>query len=324
MIALTMGDPNGVGPEIILKALQKVRSSVVVVGSRKVFEFYARKLAIDFPFSRVTDGHIDLDRVSPDELILLDIGLDDLEIKPGRLSPDAGRLALACLEKAVDLALSKKISAVVTAPVSKEAVIRAGIEFTGHTEYLARRSGMREVYMLLFWRKFSVVHATTHIPLSKVSRSLSISKIVKSGTLAIEFLQKLGMTPKVGIACLNPHCGEGGEIGVEEQKFIFPAFDELRKRFPRVVIGCFPADTVYNQALSGKLNLVVAMYHDQGHIPMKLLAFSEAVNVTLGLPFVRTSVDHGTAFDIAGKGIADPSNLVEAAKLAIRISKEEV
>lgn len=324
MIALTMGDPNGVGPEIILKALKKIQGGVVVVGSREVFEFYARKLAIDFPFLRVTDGCTDLDRVSPDELILLDVGLGGLEIKPGKLSPDAGRLALTCLEKAVDLALSGKISAVVTAPVSKEAVIRTGVEFTGHTEYLAKKSGVREVYMMLFWRKFSVVHVTTHIPLSEVSRRLSIPKIVRSGTLAIEFLQELGMTPKVGIACLNPHCGEGGEIGVEEQKLIFPAFDELKKRFPGVVVGCFPADTVYNRVLNGELNLVVAMYHDQGHIPMKLLAFSEAVNVTLGLPFVRTSVDHGTAFDIAGKGIADPSNLVEAVRLAVRISKEEV
>jgi len=326
MIAVTMGDPNGIGPEIILKvmALKDISTDVLVIGSRRVFEFYSQVLNIDLPFSSIIANLSELPKKPWKEPVLLDIGLSDSEVEPGKLSASAGRTALKCLEVAVELALSGKISALVTAPVSKEAIIRSGAEFTGHTEYLAQKSGVDEVYMLLFWEKFSVVHVTTHIPFSKVSESITISRIVRSGTLAIEFLKKLGIEPKLGISCLNPHCGEGGEIGTEEQNTIFPAFKELKKNFPDATAGCFPADTIYKRCLQGELNLVVAMYHDQGHIPLKLLAFSKTVNVTLGLPFVRTSVDHGTAFDIAGKGFADPSNLVEAIKLAKRVLKEEV
>ncbi len=228
------------------------------------------------------------------------------------------------IEQAVQAVRKGEIDAVVTAPISKEHLQLAGYRYPGHTEFLAALSQVREVRMMMAGPKLRVVLATIHEPLNKVSSLLTIGLILKTIEMTDRSLRQwFGIRrPRITVAALNPHAGESGIFGNEERKIILPAVFRARKKGIDVS-GPYAADTVFYRALRGEFDAVVAMYHDQGLIPLKLLYFEEAVNITLGLPFIRTSVDHGTAFDIAGKGIADPSNMIAAIKMAVQLVKKE-
>ncbi|PIP68541.1 MAG: 4-hydroxythreonine-4-phosphate dehydrogenase PdxA [Candidatus Omnitrophica bacterium CG_4_9_14_0_2_um_filter_42_8] len=224
------------------------------------------------------------------------------------------------VKKAAEILKNRKARALVTAPVNKEAINRSGIPFEGHTEYLAEASNTKKFAMMLCGGALKVTTVTRHVPLKKVSGMITQAKIIDAVKLTDFALKKyFGIKkPKIGICALNPHCGEGGKIGGEEQAIIIPAVKKIRRLVPEVQ-GPISGDIIFYMAIKGKLDAVISMYHDQGLGPLKMLAFEKGVNVTLGLPFIRTSPDHGTAYDIAGTGIADPSSMKEAIKLAVRM-----
>jgi 4-hydroxythreonine-4-phosphate dehydrogenase len=241
-------------------------------------------------------------------------------IRPGELSAEAGRAAHDCIVRAVRDAMDGKVAAVATAPINKEAFALAGLRWRGHTELLQDLTGATRVAMMFYSEPLRVVLATVHVPLKDVPVALTASRLRDAIELAAEGLPRFGVeSPRLALAGLNPHAGEHGVIGMEEQETLEPVAAECRARGIDIT-GPLPADTVFVRAVRGEFDAVVACYHDQGLVPVKLLAFGRAVNVTLGLPIVRTSVDHGTAFDIAGKGVADPGSMVEAVLLAARLA----
>ena len=242
------------------------------------------------------------------------------EFQRGKVTAASGEAAFQCVKKAVELVIQGEIGAITTAPLHKEALHLAGHNYPGHTEILAGLSGTRDYAMLLYDRKLSVIHVSTHISLLDAVTSLRRERIEKVIELADGIMTKLcGHTPKIAVAGLNPHAGENGLFGNEELREIIPAVRNMKAKGINAE-GPVPPDTVFLQALNGKYDVVVAMYHDQGHIPLKLLGFSTGVNITAGLPFIRTSVDHGTAFDIAWKGIANEASMKEAIKLATKLA----
>jgi 4-hydroxythreonine-4-phosphate dehydrogenase len=282
-IALTVGDPAGIGPEIVEKALSHPRVRAVcepvVYGPRDLSAF-----------------------------------------RSGELSPEAGRAAYDAIVEAVRDALSGKVAAVATAPVSKEAFALAGLPWRGHTDLLAHLTGSRDYAMMFYSQPLRVVLATVHVPLSEVPGLITESSMARLFRLAAAELPRFGFpTPRLAVAALDPHAGEHGVIGREDDQAIRPAVAAARAEGIDVE-GPFPADTLFVQAARGRYDAVIACYHDQGLIPVKLLAFGRSVNVTLGLPIIRTSVDHGTAFDIAGQGIAEAGSMVEAIVLAASVS----
>jgi 4-hydroxythreonine-4-phosphate dehydrogenase len=247
---------------------------------------------------------------------VLQVGLVDQTVPFGQLSANSGECAYQCIIKAIDLAMEGAVDAVVTAPINKESLQLAGHIYPGHTEILAERTETEETVMMLAAGSMRVLHVTTHIPLSQVSGAISTDRIVRVLELGDDALKKMGIKkPLFAVAGLNPHAGEGSIFGDEEELIIAPAVELAIDRGIRVE-GPIPPDVVFLKMHRGKYDAIIAMYHDQGHIPLKLLAFESGVNVSLGLPIIRTSVDHGTAFDIAGKGLADPGSLVEALRLA--------
>ena len=240
---------------------------------------------------------------------------------PGRVSASAGRAAYEAIEQAVVDAAARRIDAIATAPINKEAFAAAGLEWRGHTELLAHLTGARRIAMMFHAEALRVVLATVHIPLSEVPRMLTRERMEEVIGLSADELPRFGLPqPRLAVCGLNPHAGEHGVIGTEEMHVLEPAIAACRARGIRVD-GPFPADTIFLRATRGEFDAVIACYHDQGLIPVKMAAFGRAVNVTLGLPIVRTSVDHGTAFDIAGKNVADPSSLIEAVKLAVALAQ---
>jgi 4-phospho-D-threonate 3-dehydrogenase / 4-phospho-D-erythronate 3-dehydrogenase len=330
LLAITLGDPAGIGPEIVLKALAQpalfATCRPLVVGDRRVL-----RRAVTF-----------LDRPPPDfELIdrpqqgrylsgsvpLLDLAnADPAEIPIGQLSAQAGAAAVAYVERACDLAMEGAVDAIVTAPLNKAAMHLAGHQHAGHTELLQARSGACKVSMLLVSDKLRVVHVSTHVALHEAIRRITVERVGEVIQLAWQACRALGIAaPRIAVAGLNPHAGEGGLFGDEESEAIVPAIRAARAQ-GYTVSDPQPPDTVFLQAVRGRWDIVVAMYHDQGHIPMKLLAFDSGVNVSLGLPIIRTSVDHGTAFDIAGQGVASERSLLAAIDVALQMvsaSKEE-
>jgi 4-phospho-D-threonate 3-dehydrogenase / 4-phospho-D-erythronate 3-dehydrogenase len=282
-VAITMGDPAGIGPEIAERAADDPRVQAacepVLYGPPNLAAF-----------------------------------------TPGLLSPEAGRAAYDCLVRAVADARDGVVQAVATAPINKLAFAKAGLPWKGHTDLLAHLCGVQQVRMLFYARELNVVLATVHVPLAEVPRLLTRELVRDTITIAAAAMPRFGVDdPRLAVAGLNPHAGEDGLLGAEEQYVIAPAIDEARATGIRVA-GPISADTVFTRAARGEFDVVVACYHDQGLIPVKLLAFGRAVNVTIGLPIVRTSVDHGTAFDIAGKGKADPASMIEAVLLAARLA----
>ena len=285
-IGVTVGDPAGIGPEI------------------------ARKAAADEALSSACEMVL----YGPSEEC--EVG----RFARGRVSAEAGRAAYDAIVSATTDALAGRIDAVATAPVNKEAFAAAGLPWRGHTDLLAHLTEAPRVAMMFYAESLRVILATVHIALSEVPRALTREVVEGTIDLAWRELPRFGIvSPRLALAGLNPHAGEHGVIGREDDEVLAPAVAALRSRGVSVD-GPFPADTVFVRAMRGEFDAVVACYHDQGLIPIKLVAFGKAVNVTLGLPIVRTSVDHGTAFDIAGKGIADPSSMIEAIKLASRLA----
>lgn len=327
IIAVTMGDPAGIGPEIIIKALSMAEINrlcrPVVIGDAAVMK-NAMKVAKVSPLvlneiKRIENGNFQAGIVNI-------LNMDNVEIsklKLGKISAEAGRAAIKYVERATDLALEGKVHAIATAPINKEAVHKAGYKFDGHTELLAKRSGATNYAMMFLSDSIRVALVTTHIPLSQVPKELDKKKIVNLIKLVDKELHKLlGKSPKIGVAGLNPHAGEGGIFGAEDEKIIRPAVDEAKKQGIDVK-GPISADAIFYLANIGMFDIVVAMYHDQGLIPLKLLSFNRSVNTTIGLPIIRTSVDHGTGFDIAGKGWANPGSMVQAIKVAAMMSMKK-
>ena len=323
LILITMGDPAGVGPEVILKAL--VLSEVhrvavpVVVGDGEILERTAKTLDLPVRIRRIG---------SPEEAgssagTIEVLSLSDLSggISPGKPSAEGGKAAYDYIVSSTELILKGRADALVTAPVNKEIISLSGHPFSGHTELLAELSGVREFAMMLVGPKLKVCLVTTHIPLSEVPATLTVEEILSKAFLTERALKDLfGIgDPRIALCSLNPHGGEGGRMGKEESEILDPAIREAKRRGLSLE-GPFPPDSLFFWAAQGKWDAVLALYHDQGLIPFKLLHFHEGVNLTLGLPFIRTSPDHGTAYDIAGKGLANPRSMIEAIRLAVRLA----
>ena len=286
-IGITAGDPAGIGPEITAKA----------AGNAEV-----RSICEPVVYGPTTTDESDA-------------------FERGRVTAAAGRAAYEAIVSAVEDARTGRIDAIATAPINKEAFAAAGLPWPGHTELLAHLTGARRVAMMFYADALRVVLATVHVPLRKVSETLTQARLEDTIELSAAELPRFGLpAPKLAVAGLNPHAGEHGLLGAEEDDVMRPAIAACVARGIDVR-GPFPADTLFNRAMKGEFDAVIACYHDQGLIPVKLVAFGRAVNVTLGLPIIRTSVDHGTAFDIAGRGIADPSSLIEAVRLAARLAQ---
>src|SRR5215216_713501 len=313
ILAITMGDPGGIGPEIIAKALGHPgvleQCQPLVIGEGRAMEAALR----------VTDSKL---RLSDIELIDL-ANIDIEQHGRGRVSPEVGKAAYEYLERATELALKDEVGGIVTAPLNKEALSEAGWVGVGHTELLARFAGVPEksVAMMLASNRLRVVHVSTHVSLRRAIELVTTERIVTSARLAGTTARDIvGRDPHLAIAGLNPHAGEHGLFGTEEQEQIEPAIEILRAEGWNVS-GPVSPDTVFLRASNGDFDAVVAMYHDQGHIPSKFAGFDDTVNVTLGLPIVRTSVDHGTAYDIAGTGKANEANLLAAIELAAQMAR---
>jgi len=317
-LAITIGDVNGIGPEIIVKTFQNPeileQCWPLIIGSVEALERYVRHGDLLARSIRVSETEL---FSSPDRVCILEPSASPVpDIAPGELSAEAGKFAFECVELAVRFALAGQVDAIVTCPVSKAAVNMGGYPYAGHTEFLARLCDCADYRMMLVADNLRAVHVTTHLALRDAVEQVTTARVAGTIRLAHQALERLGIDrPRIAVAGLNPHAGEGTLFGTEEEDEIAPAIESARAE-GMDVSGPVPPDTVFVQMANGKFDVVVAMYHDQGHIALKLAAFNRTVNITLGLPIIRTSVGHGTAFDIAGKGIADPSSLTEAVKLA--------
>ena len=323
IIGITMGDTSGIGPEIIAKALT-IKSIYEICRPLVIGDADVMAKAIQVANARLkinsTKNVSEAKYVygTMDVLNLNNIRMDKLKI--GQIDEMAGRAAVEYVEKTTELALKGAVHAIVTAPINKEAVNKAGYRFTGHTELLSELTSTKHVAMMLVAGPLRVIHVTTHMSLRKACDLIKKERILATIKLAYKAMQSMGIEePRIAVAGLNPHAGEGGLFGAEEVNEIRPAVLTARNLGINAV-GPIPPDTVFVRAKSGEFDAVVAMYHDQGHIPAKLLAFPGGVNVTIGLPIIRMSVDHGTAFDIAWKGIANPQSLIEAIKLASKMA----
>jgi len=320
VIGITMGDPAGIGPEVTVKALadpEVTRTArAVVIGDHRAIS-YAIKIS-KLPgltvnsIKKIEDAKFERNRI--DVLDLSNIDFNKLKI--GTLSPMCGKASMEYIEKAITLAQQKKIDAIVTGPINKEAIRKAGFKYQGHTEILAKRTKAKEYGMMFVSEKLWVMLVTTHIALKAVPKAITKARVLAKIKMANEVLSRArGRKPRIGVAGLNPHAGESGIFGKEEIKAIRPAVEEAKK-LGIDVKGPISPDAIFNLANAGVFDIVIAMYHDQGLIPLKLLSFNRSVNVTVGLPIVRTSVDHGTGFDIAGKGWANPGSMIQAIRVA--------
>ncbi len=337
LVAITQGDPAGIGPEIIVAAWSSPElhqwCRPVVVG----YADYLRRAASIRKLQLDVRGVATVEEAQPSPCLIPCLTLGDgpaPDIPPGRIDARAGEAAHWAVLLATELALSGKVQAVVTAPINKEALQKAGHHYPGHTELLAELCRTREFAMLLYLAPgaplknpvgLSVIHVTLHMALRKVFQSLTVDEIHSKIKLVDHFVSLLKEgKPRIGVCALNPHAGEGGLFGSEEATVIAPAVRRAQSEGINAD-GPLPADSVMVHARDGRFDAVVAMYHDQGHIALKLLGMKRAVNVTVGLPIIRTSVAHGTAFDIAWKGIADPGSLLEAVRVAsLLATKREV
>ncbi len=316
-IAVSMGDPAGVGPEIVLKAFREgtVAEGLVVVGDRDVLDACNDALGLGVTV-RTASGPAD---ARPGCVNVVDVGaIRRADFTPGEVSRACGAAARRYVEAGVGLALERSVDALVTLPVNKEAVRLSDPGFSGHTGFIAALCGAHGAVMMLYSPKLVVSHVSTHVSLRDAIGAVRPERIGEVIDLTVAFLVRLGGRARLAVAGLNPHAGEAGAFGWEEQQLIEPAIRAARAR-GLDVLGPVPPDTVFVRASRGEFDAVACMYHDQGHIPMKLLDFEGAVNVTLGLPIVRTSVDHGTAFDIAWKGAASTKSYVAAVALARRL-----
>lgn len=330
-IVITMGDSAGVGPEIIVKALSLPDTykicQPIVVGDAKV-------LASVLQFSKgvCPKGELKLNpikdirkaRFNYGVIDLFDLGNIDIDkLKPGKVDPMCGKATFEYIKKGVEIVQSGKAKGMVTAPLCKKSMEDAGFSYPGHTELLAELTGTKDFAMMLVGGNLRVVLVTRHLPLKEVASSLSKQKILLAIRLGVDAMKALGIdSPKVGVCALNPHAGEWGVLGKEEIETIIPAIEEARKE-EIAINGPLPSDKGFYDTAGGRYDLAIAMYHDQGQVPVKLLSYTKSVNVTLGLPFVRTSPCHGTGFDIAGQNKANPQSFIEAIKLATKLLEKK-
>lgn len=310
-IAITMGDPAGVGPEIAVKAVAEMdaadRAATRIFGNRATLERAAQALGIS----------LDL------EGLVVDLPVEGGPLPWGKLDAAAGDAAFRFIEAAVRAAERGEIGCIVTAPINKEALNAAGHHYDGHTGMLTALTGAKSAFMLLASDRLKVIHVSTHVSLKEAIDRARPERILATIEAGDDHLRRIGIeNPRIAVAGINPHCGENGLFGTEDDDSVAPAVAAARQKGIDVV-GPISADTVYHRAYNGAFDLVVAQYHDQGHIPIKLVAFDTAVNVSVGLPIDRTSVDHGTAFDIAGKGPARADSLIAALKMAAQMAAAE-
>ena len=324
-LAITMGDPAGIGPEIIAKAAQQLKTtalskgiSLIVIGSEVAL--------------RKAQNNLGITPATPADPYyqMVDVGPVELPIVIGQVSPAGGEWAYRAVKRAAEMVQGGEADAIVTAPLSKEALHMAGHHFEGHTELLAHLTGQRDAVMMLAHGPMRVSHVTTHCAISEVPKRITPTRLRRVIDVTFEALDCLGLEkPRLAVAGLNPHCGEGGILGMEDIEIITPIIKEYAERGFDIT-GPVPGDTVFIKLRAEQFDAVIAMFHDQGHIPVKLLGFNvdpatgkwyaiSGVNITLGLPILRTSVDHGTAFDIAGKGIANADSLIDAMEYAIKL-----
>jgi len=320
-IGISIGDVNGIGLEVIIKSLAELQildyCTPIVYGHTKVASYHRKALGMsDFAFNVISSA----DAANPKKVNMINCWEEDVKIDLGVANEIGGKYALISLEKATDDLVSGAIDALVTAPINKHNIQSETFKFPGHTEYLQERSGSSDVLMFLLSEDIRVGVVTGHIPLTSVAQSITKEKIVKKLVMMNESLKKDFWIekPKIAVLGLNPHAGDNGLLGSEEEQIIMPAIQEA---FDKGVIcfGPYPADGFFGKGSFRQFDAVLAMYHDQGLIPFKTLAFSTGVNYTAGLKFVRTSPDHGTGYDIAGKNVADPSSFIEAIFSAIHI-----
>lgn len=305
---ITLGDPAGVGPEILVKSfsyLSQIKSKFIIFGDKGFLERLAREFKTKVP------QNIEI------------LSLSEIEVSPGKPSRETHLASIKYLEEAIAWAKKGEILGLITLPINKEAFEVSGLPYRGHTEMLASKFSVSSYAMCFYGKRLKISLVTTHIPLNKVVENLMPERIKEVARLSYEFVKKLKKKGEIKLALcgLNPHAGEGGLLGEEDEKVIKPAVLMAQKEgIP--LFGPYPADSLFYWALKGKFDFVIALYHDQGLIPFKMLHFRDGVNLTLGLPIVRTSPVHGTAYDIAGMGIADPGSFLSAVRLTLNLSKE--
>lgn len=325
LIGITMGDPAGIGPEIIVKALREKElyeiCRPVVIGDQGVLSAVVSAHSPDFSLNCVSvDTGVDSE---PGRISMIEVsGLKEEDMIPGRPTVDGGKAMVRYILKAADMTLTGQLDAMVTCPINKALMQQAGYAYEGHTQLIAERAGAKDFVMMLAGQRLRVALVTIHCALREVPSMLTEEGVYRTIHITARALrEEFGLhDATLAVAALNPHGGESGLFGVEERQVIEPAVKRARREGVHVE-GPFPPDTLFFKAASGRFEAVIAMYHDQGLIPLKLLHFSDAVNVTLGLPIIRTSVDHGTAYDIAGKGKADPSSLKAAVRMAATMAE---
>ena len=326
VVGITMGDATGVGPEVIVKTLARrsltAQCRPLVIGDTKRLELANRIVNGDVKVRSIATAS--QARYEPGTIDCIDLGLIPEDLPFGQISPIAGDAAFRYIERAAALAQAGEIDAICTAPLNKEALHAGGHKYPGHTEMLAHLTGVEEVSMMLVAPKLRVIHVTTHIGIIDAIRKIEPGLVQRTIERGHATLVKAGIArPRIGVCGINPHAGENGLFGYgEEEEKIIPAVKLLQARGLDVT-GPLPADTLFFRAGRGDFDLVVAMYHDQGHGPVKVLGLEAGVNVTVGLDVIRTSVDHGTAFDIAGKGVVDDGSMVEAMRQAIELATRQ-
>lgn len=332
VLAITMGDPAGIGPEIAAKVFAGGAAHELIrpllIGVPAIMEQAVKVAGVDLRVRTVKE--VSGAQFRPGVIDVYDIGGAFDQVRYGEISVQAGDLAFRAVKTAIELAMAGKVDGTVTGPIHKESINLAGYHFSGHTEIYAQYTNTPKYAMLLAEDKFRVIHVTTHVPLRKACDLIKKERVLEVIQLLNEGLKKLKIAnPRIGVAGLNPHASDGGLFGFEDIEEIAPAVEEARKSGIRVE-GPVPPDTLFALAYGGKYDGCVAMYHDQGHIPFKMIGFNwdqgsgamksvKGVNITLGLPIIRTSVDHGTAFEIAGKGIASPDALFHAIEYAVKL-----
>lgn len=331
VLGITMGDPAGIGPEAVLKALMEPGVQEicypVVIGDGSILERVRQKLGLEVELNSISasslmfEGWTKSSACDKRQINIIDLAtLHPGEIRVGEVQPQAGEAAVEYIKTATHLAMSGLLAGLVTAPINKAAMNLAGHAYAGHTELLQALTKAQKVAMLLYLGRLGISHVTTHVSMRDACQLVTKERVLEVLRLTHAVALKLNQADKpLAVAGLNPHSGEGGLFGNEEEEAITPAIQQARVEGINVV-GPLPPDTVFLKAHRGVYDFVIAMYHDQGHIPAKLLGFETGVNVTLGLPIVRTSVDHGTAFDIADQGIADCQSMVQAIHLAARLA----
>ncbi len=307
-VGVTLGDPAGIGPEIVAKslsALQENSRDIVLIGNRRNFSHVLEELGIG-------------DKISS-KFQFMDINPATGNIPPGKVSPIAGDIAVKSIEAAVKLAMEGQITGICTAPINKEAIIQAGSRYIDHTEMLSGLTGSSEVTTVFETRKLRILFLSKHLSLKQAIESITEGSVRKYIGLSDLALRMLGVeNRKIAVAALNPHGGENGLFGSEEKDILVPAIEKEASRYD--VSGPYPADSVFHMAAEGEFGIVLSLFHDQGHIAAKMYDFHRTVSMNIGLPFLRTSVDHGTAFEIAGKWIANETGMAEAIKKALAYS----